>query len=79
MYLSIPYDEGWNLTVDGKPQKKLILSAGMTGIWLNKGTHTIEMKYDLRFYSKGLLMNIIGIILFIGLFIFTKRRTKHAQ
>ncbi len=79
MYLSIPYDEGWSLTVDGKPQKKLILSAGMTGILLNKGTHNIEMKYELRFYSKGLLMSIIGIILLIGLFIFTKRTIKHAQ
>ena len=67
MYLSIPYDEGWELKVDGHPQEKTILSAGMTGVMLARGSHTIEMAYHLRYFWKGLLFSILGVFIYIGL------------
>ena len=74
MYLSVPYDGGWQLKVDGQPRDKMILDGGMTGIMLTKGPHTIEMAYDLRFFSKGLLLCALGIILYIALWFFTKKK-----
>ena len=74
MYLSVPYDGGWKLTVDGQPRNKIILSAGMTGIMLGKGAHTIEMVYDLRYFSKGLMLSLLGIVLYAGLWLFTRKK-----
>ncbi len=73
MYLSIPYDMGWKLKVDGLPTDKIILNAGMTGIMLKKGNHTIELKYDLRFFNTGLILFLFGILIYFGYWFYTKR------
>ncbi len=77
MYLSIPYDGGWHLKVDGKEREKEILFAGMTGVMLSRGPHTIEMEYSLRYFNSGLLMSMLGILLFGGLWFFTRKKDAH--
>jgi uncharacterized membrane protein YfhO len=74
MYVSVPYDGGWQLKVDGQPRDKIILDGGMTGIMLTKGQHTIEMVYDLRFFNKGLLLSLLGILLYVGLIFFSRKK-----
>lgn len=64
LYLSIPYDEGWQVYVDGRRQRQLALDAGMTGILLKPGGHTIELHYRHRFFTIGLFISVIGIILY---------------
>ena len=78
MYLSIPYDEGWHLQVDGKKQDKILINGGMTGVLLKKGPHTVEMVYVLNFWRIGLLMSLSGIIIFAGLWYYLKHK-KRAQ
>ena len=79
MYLSIPYDEGWHVKVDGQPHEKLVLSAGMTGVMLTKGSHTIELYYELRYFMKGVYMSIFGLIILIGLLVYTSKMRKPAD
>jgi hypothetical protein len=82
MYLSIPYDNGWHLKVDGQPKEKVILNAGMTGIMLTKGPHTIEMEYHLRVFGKGLLLSALGLLAYGGVLFYTtksKRRYDASQ
>ncbi len=74
MYLSIPYDDGWKLTVDGHPAEKVILSAGMTGVRLQPGYHKVEMAYELRYFRKGLLLSLFGIVLYTGILFFKIRK-----
>ena len=62
MYISIPFDDGWHLSVDGKTTEKIIVNGGMTGVYLKKGTHSIEMFYKLRFIYEGILMLVLGVI-----------------
>ncbi len=76
MYLSIPYDGGWTLKVDGQVRDKIILDAGMTGILLKKGTHTIEMAYDLRYFKPGLFLSFLGILLCGGLWFYTTKKKE---
>ena len=77
MYLSIPFDKGWQLLVDGKPTPKLMVNGGMTGIYLTTGRHTIELVYKLRFVSMGLLMSVVGFLAYVGIWVLSKR--KHAE
>ncbi len=76
MYLSIPYDDGWHAYVDNTPVEKIKLSSGMTGLAIKAGKHRIELKYELRYWSKGMMMSGIGILLLVGLTIINPRVNK---
>ncbi len=76
MYFAMPFDAGWKATVDGKEQDKIILSAGMTGLMLPKGQHTINLAYDLRYLKKGMMMSFAGLLLFAGLFVVARKKGK---
>ncbi|MCW3121263.1 MAG: hypothetical protein JWQ38_755 [Flavipsychrobacter sp.] len=79
MYITIPYDAGWKLKVDGQPTDKIVLDGGMTGVMLKKGNHTIEMVYDLRYFKLGVGLCLIGILLYGGLWFYLKKRNTIAQ
>ena len=69
LFMSIPYDKGWNIYVDGKkvPYKKLANT--FIGINLKKGQHKIKMK----FYPKGLIIGLfISSISFILTILYIK-------
>lgn len=51
VFLSIPYDEGWNIEVDGIPVTAVTAFTAFTGIEVEAGQHTITMKY----MPKGLI------------------------
>lgn len=73
MYLSFPYDKGWHLKVDGNETDKVFINNGMTGIYLTKGNHSIELEYHLRAAGKGVYMSLGGIAFCGLLFIFFRR------
>lgn len=73
MYLSFPYDKGWHLKVDGALAEKVFINNGMTGIYLTKGNHTIELDYHLRAAGKGVYMSLGGIAFCGVLFVFFRR------
>ncbi len=76
MYFSIPMDGGWKARVDGKEQDKIMLSGGLTGVMVPKGQHTVELAYELRYFSKGVYMSIAGLLIFAGLFFAFKPNKK---
>ncbi len=76
MYLSIPYDRGWKLKVDGQPTNKIILDDGMTGVMLEKGNHTIELNYELPFITIGLMLSLLGILIYIGFWFYTRQKPE---
>ena len=61
LFLSIPYEKGWNVYVNGKKQKYYEIADGFVGINLKEGKQKIEMK----FYPPGLLVGGIITILSI--------------
>ncbi len=63
MYLSIPFDDGWHIFVDGQEKEKLIINGGMTGIYLDSGNHDIKIRYKLSHMVLGSVMSIIGALL----------------
>lgn len=62
LYTSIPYDEGWTVTVDGKEIDKndlLAIGDALLAIRIDGGSHTIELSYT----PKGMFIGI-GISVF---------------
>lgn len=51
LYLSVPYDKGWHVTVDGVSAETVPLFDAMTGVPMQKGVHEIRM----RFIPQGMI------------------------
>jgi len=79
MYLSIPYDIGWHLNVDGKPQSILLLSNGMIGVLLGTGNHDIKLDYVPLYRKEGGLAAIGGLLLFAGVVFGSYRMRKRTS
>ena len=65
LFLTIPYDKGWNVYVDGKKTDYFKAGNGFTGIKISKGSHKIKMKYISPNFKLGAIISIISIIILI--------------
>jgi uncharacterized membrane protein YfhO len=71
---SIPYDEGWTVTVDGMEEIIEPVADGLMGVYMEEGTHELELSYVSPGFSLGMLLTILGLVLFVLLCILTKKR-----
>ncbi len=65
LFLSIPYDDGWTITVDGKKTDPVSIGKAFLGIKLSGGVHKIRMTYLSPGFRIGCVISIISLILFI--------------
>jgi len=61
MMLSVPYDEGWSIKVDGQKVKQFRIGEGLTGISMDAGSHTVEMNYTPQGFTAGLLISLASL------------------
>lgn len=61
-YTSIPYDEGWKVFIDGKKVKTYSLGDALLSFDLPSGTHKITFKYEIPYFTLGLIISSIGIL-----------------
>ena len=73
--LSIPYDKGFNIFVDGKKVDYYMVNKSFIGFKISKGTHEIKIKYKAPYSNFGILLSLFGIILSI-LILINERRSK---
>jgi len=84
LYTSIPYDESWIITVDGKEltysydSENNVMSGdvvrigdALIGVRLSKGEHTVKFNYKQKGTKEGMIFTSIGIIA-VALLIFFK-------
>ena len=63
--LSVPYDKGWKVTVNGKEAKVYKVNGGMTGIALEAGENDIEMWFAPHGLREGKMISAAGAVLII--------------
>ena len=61
---TIPFDKGFNITVDGKKQSYEKVNIAFVGFPIEKGIHHIVIKYNSPYKSAGMVLSIIGVVLF---------------
>lgn len=79
MVITIPYDSGWNIYIDGEKVDKYAVNGGFIGIPIIKGDHYIEMHFMPSGLKTGLICSSIGVIIFFGIIsveIIKKRTAK---
>lgn len=68
LLLTIPYDEGWSLYIDGKKTKiEKTVDFLMSSPKLSAGEHDYELKYTLPGLNIGIMMLVSGVILMTGM------------
>ena len=75
IFTSIPYDESWKITIDGKETKPIKLLGNLLGIECNEGTHTIKLEYKINYTIPA----IISITTLIGLIIHSLIKRKDTK
>ncbi len=68
LFLTIPYDKGWSLKVNGEKQSFMAIDNGLIGVALPAGTHTIEMTYKPAWFMIGLLISLTSILVLLILY-----------
>ena len=59
LYLSVPNDDGWKLTVDGEPARITPVGEAMIACRLEPGLHAIRLVYEAPGFSLGLKISFI--------------------
>ncbi len=65
LFLTIPYDEGWKISVDGEVVEAYRVGEAFTGIDLEKGEHHITMEFTPRGFWEGTGISLICMILYM--------------
>lgn len=60
MYLSIPYEKGWSVYIDGKKADTFKVLHAMLGARVTKGSHDIVLKYSPEGFKEGLVISGAG-------------------
>ena len=74
LQLAVPYSRGWHIFVDGKKAKSFASSVAYTGIFLEKGEHTVEMHYISPWIIPGTVLRVAAWIWMALSFAVKKRR-----
>lgn len=65
---TIPFDQGYQVCVDGEKVEPEIVNTAFLGFSLQSGEHKIEIHYTAKGHFFGVVISAIGIILFAAIF-----------
>ena len=77
--LSVPYDRGWRVILNGTPVKTYCVNGGMTGIAVTPGENDIQMWFAPRGLKAGEFCTAAGILLFAGVIVLDRKRRKNSS
>jgi uncharacterized membrane protein YfhO len=73
LFTTIPYDECWNVKVDGNNTEITpLLDDAFIGVRLPKGNHNIEFSYKVSGLKGGTTASLIGVLIFALMIVFVK-------
>ncbi|MBQ7599736.1 MAG: YfhO family protein, partial [Clostridia bacterium] len=66
MFTSIPYDEGWKISVDGtEVSKTAVLDGSLLAFRIDPGHHDIVFSYEPGCITAGVILSVVCTVLFI--------------
>lgn len=73
LYMAFPYNEGYEVLVDGKKSEKLLLGKGNMGVRLTKGYHEITLRYRTPGLTAGIVISLVAFAIYLLLFVWRPR------
>ncbi len=75
LLLTMPYDEGWTILVDGVETEFSCVGGALIGVHLDEGEHTIDMKYTPAGFRLGCGITALSALLFLLTALWEKRKS----
>lgn len=75
--LTIPYENGWKIKVDGKEVKQFKVLNGLLAFDAGTGNHIIDMKYIPQGLKAGSIVSLLAFIILIGICIYNKKKRNN--
>ncbi|MCI8453160.1 MAG: YfhO family protein [Lachnospiraceae bacterium] len=79
LFLSIPYDKGWTVRIDGEPVETKKLFDAFLSVELAEGSHTVELSYFPQGLSWGLCLTAGSALALAALWFFIRKREKRQE
>ncbi len=77
LFTSIPYDDGWKVSVDGERIETFsVLNGAFLAVELTSGEHTLVFTYDSKINRMGWILSGIGLLTYIVSVWISARREK---
>ena len=76
LFTTIPYEDGWHIKVDGEKVKPLKAYDSMICVPLEKGEHTVSMRFLPTYYVVGIILSVVGFLLMIFIFLLEFKNGK---
>ena len=76
LLLTIPYDENWKITVDGKPAEVQKVLDSLMLIKIDRNTNSVQLIYTNSKLILGLISSVIGILAFSVMIFVNKRKVN---
>ena len=77
IYTSIPYDEGWDIYIDGTKAKKIEIGGCQLGAYIKQGKHEIRLKYTPKGFKIGALISGATILALLIILILQKTKLSN--
>ena len=74
--LSIPYEDGWNVRINGESAEPVLFGGTLMAFDLEPGKYTFEMSYTPEGAMAGILISIVSILIFAVLMYGGYRRKR---
>lgn len=71
IYLSIPNDKGWVIKDNGKEIESIDSNGGFIGLEITKGSHKLELTYNVPYLNEGRILSLCGVVICVGLNLWT--------
>lgn len=76
LVITIPFDKGWHVSVDGKPQPLKKVADGLTGVQLTPGFHRVAFNYHVKGLLFGATLSLIGLLCLSGTAVLRRHWSK---
>ena len=71
---SIPYDEHFEVKIDGKDVKYEKVNTAFLGVKMPDGTHEVEIVYHAPGLKMGKVLSVTGLLLLVGMMLWNKKK-----
>lgn len=79
LVLSIPYEEGWTVKVNGEKVIPKQFGGCLIALDLESGDYDISMEFAPKGLKEGVLVSVVSVILFVGIMLLMKRKKGYPR
>lgn len=79
LILSIPYEDGWNVLLNGEKTEPALFGGALMAFDLEPGEYVLIMSYVPKGKYAGIGVSAVSIVIFAGLLFFGKKRNGNKQ